>query len=167
MKLKLLPSRARRHSSKALIPLTPDIDQLSKEPLDETGSVRLPHDAKPDIALTQVKLLAKVTPEDDDVKELLTWLQQRGFFDVIALKYESSMKAGASMPSMTGSFKAQEPGTEPASEGLDLALWVSHDRLRRTEINRNPSTVPTAPSDLTPRQRTILVQVRTTGASTI
>jgi hypothetical protein len=58
-------------------------------------------------------------------------------------------------PSLSSSAQQQDPA-EPC--GLDLCLWVSHDRLRRTEINRNPSVVPADPRDMTQRQRARLVQ---------
>jgi hypothetical protein len=40
-----------------------DVDELSKAPLSPSGS-RLPLEAKPDVVMTQARLLRKVTPED-------------------------------------------------------------------------------------------------------
>jgi hypothetical protein len=98
-----------------------DVDELSKAPLSPSGSSRLPPEAKPDVVMTQARLLRKVTPEDvstmlnkfttyinsccqirsflmisgcnhgcivqDEDKELLAWLAQRGFYDMVALQY--------------------------------------------------------------------------------
>jgi hypothetical protein len=41
-----------------------DVDELSKAPLSPSGSSRLPPEAKPDVVMTQARLLRKVTPED-------------------------------------------------------------------------------------------------------
>lgn len=57
---------------------------------------RVPDDARADLVMTEVHLTRRSVPDEDPERTLLLWLEERGFFDVLALRADIGFKVVSS-----------------------------------------------------------------------
>lgn len=118
----------------------------------KTQSDRVPENAKPDFVMTQARLLLNSTPDSEVGSELLEWLAARGFLDILALQYLPAVIPG-NLVGDTYNFALKNGLVKESSPSVDLCLWCSPERLLRSEIDRDPSVVPTDPSNMSHQDR--------------